>query len=65
MLVLAGSRDKVDPPKVLHDHLLALLPTATFEILAGTGHLSPLEVPDQVASRISGFLSDLRDSADR
>jgi pimeloyl-ACP methyl ester carboxylesterase len=57
--VLAGSHDKVDPPEALRGHLLPLIPTATLTVLEGTGHLSPLEVPDQVAARISAFVAQL------
>ncbi|MBP8532382.1 alpha/beta fold hydrolase [Streptomyces sp. MK37H] len=60
VLVLAGSDDKVDPPHVLRDHLLPLIPTATLTELGGTGHLSPLEVPDQIASHISAFVARLQ-----
>ncbi|MEU6672321.1 alpha/beta hydrolase [Streptomyces sp. NPDC046727] len=59
VLVLAGSHDKVDPPTVLTDHLLPLIPTASLTVLQGTGHLSPLEVPDQVAAHISAFVAQL------
>lgn len=59
VLVLAGSDDKVDPPQVLRAHLLPLVPTATLTELDGTGHLSPLEVPGQVAFHISAFVSRL------
>ncbi|GAA5704902.1 MULTISPECIES: alpha/beta fold hydrolase [Streptomyces] len=59
VLVLAGSDDKVDPPQILRDHLLPLITTATLTELDGTGHLSPLEVPDQVASHISAFAARL------
>jgi pimeloyl-ACP methyl ester carboxylesterase len=59
VLVLAGSHDKVDPPAVLADHLLPLIPTASLTVLTGTGHLSPLEVPDQVAARIGTFVAQL------
>ena len=55
VLVLAGSHDKVEPPTLLADHLLPLIPHATITLLEGTGHLSPLEVPDQVASHITAF----------
>ncbi|MGG2464101.1 alpha/beta fold hydrolase [Streptomyces sp. RGM 3693] len=58
--VLAGSDDKVDPPQVLREHLLPLIPTATLTELADTGHLSPLEVPDQIASHISTFTANLQ-----
>ncbi|WP_424887145.1 alpha/beta fold hydrolase [Streptomyces sp. XH2] len=59
VLVLAGSHDKVDPPTVLADHLLPLIPTASLAVLKDTGHLSPLEVPDQVAAHISAFVARL------
>lgn len=59
VLVLAGSHDRVDPPQVLREHLQPLIPTATLVELQGTGHLSPLEVPDQVASHISSFVAEL------
>ncbi|MFI6254014.1 alpha/beta fold hydrolase, partial [Streptomyces sp. NPDC051016] len=59
VLVLAGSHDKVDPPAVLADHLLPLIPTATLTVLKNTGHLSPLEVPDQVAAHVGAFIAQL------
>lgn len=60
VLVLGGSHDKIDPPTVLAEHLLPLIPTAKLTVLEGTGHLSPLEVPDQVAASISGFIAQTR-----
>lgn len=59
VLVLAGSHDQVDPPQVLREHLLPLIPTATLTELHHTGHLSPLEVPDQVAAHISSFVAGI------
>ncbi|MEV6566964.1 alpha/beta fold hydrolase [Streptomyces kronopolitis] len=59
VLVLAGSHDKVDPPGVLADHLLPLIPTASLTVLRDTGHLSPLEVPDQVAAHLGAFVARL------
>ncbi|MGW1887423.1 alpha/beta fold hydrolase [Streptomyces sp. NPDC001970] len=59
VLVLAGCGDKVDPPQILREHLLPLITTATLTELGGTGHLSPLEVPDQIASHISAFVTRL------
>jgi pimeloyl-ACP methyl ester carboxylesterase len=59
VLVLAGSHDKVDPPTVLADHLLPLILTASLTVLENTGHLSPLEVPDQVAAHIGTFVAQL------
>ena len=59
ILVLAGSHDKVDPPAVLAEHLLPLISHASMTVLEDTGHLSPLEVPDQVASHITTFIARL------
>lgn len=59
VLVPAGGEDKVDPPQVLREHLLPLIPTAGLTELAGTGHLAPLEVPGQVASHITAFVARL------
>ncbi|MER7839529.1 alpha/beta hydrolase [Streptomyces sp. NPDC096040] len=59
VLVLAGSDDRVDPPQVLREHLLPLIPTATLTELDGVGHLSPLEAPDRVARHIEVFLRTL------
>jgi pimeloyl-ACP methyl ester carboxylesterase len=62
VLVLAGSHDKVDPPQVLRERLLPLIRTATLVELHGTGHLSPLEVPDQVASHIGAFVAGVQET---
>jgi pimeloyl-ACP methyl ester carboxylesterase len=59
VLVLAGDHDQVDPPQVLADHLLPHIPDAELVVLAGTGHLSPLEVPDQIAACITEFITRL------
>jgi pimeloyl-ACP methyl ester carboxylesterase len=55
ILVLAGEHDKVEPPDLLADHLLPLIPHAEMAIIEDTGHLSPLEVPDEVARHIATF----------
>jgi pimeloyl-ACP methyl ester carboxylesterase len=55
VLVLAGDHDRVEPPAVLAERLLPLIPSATMTVLEDTGHLSPLEVPDQVANHIAAF----------
>ncbi|BDM74466.1 hydrolase (plasmid) [Streptomyces nigrescens] len=65
VLVLAGSDDKVDPPHILREHLLPAIPTATLTELSGTGHLSPLEVPDQVAAHIGRFVARLSTVVER
>jgi len=56
VLVLAGQHDKVEPPDVLAEYLLPLIPHAEMTLIDDTGHLSPLEVPDQVARHIGTFV---------
>ncbi|MGE0780332.1 alpha/beta fold hydrolase [Mycolicibacterium sp.] len=58
-LVLAGDEDRVESPQTLTRHLLPHLGTATMRVLAGTGHLSPLEVPEQVATAVEVFVAGL------
>ena len=59
VLVLAGADDRVDPPATLATHLLPRIPTATVQLLTGTGHLAPLEVPDQVSGYVEGFVAEV------
>jgi uncharacterized protein (TIGR03086 family) len=63
ILVLAGEHDKVDPAGALADHLLPLIPRASMTVLEDTGHLSPLEVPDRVASHITTFTAQLNEGS--
>jgi pimeloyl-ACP methyl ester carboxylesterase len=58
--VLAGGDDGVEPPELLADQLLPYVPGATMQVIAGTGHLSPLEVPGEIASQIGSFVASLR-----
>jgi pimeloyl-ACP methyl ester carboxylesterase len=57
--VLAGQHDRVDPPASLEANLLPVVPGARMTVIEGTGHLSPLEVPSQVASQIDQFAASL------
>ena len=59
VLALAGRHDRVDPPEVLAEHLVPHIPRAELVELSDTGHLSPLEVPDQVAVHITEFSAHL------
>ena len=56
-LVLAGENDQVEKIDSLERALVPNIPTARMTIIRETGHLSPLEVPDQIASQIRAFLS--------
>lgn len=55
-LVLCGAEDKVTPP-ALSIELAALIPSARLEIIAGAGHLSNLEKPDDFNRVVEAFLS--------
>lgn len=57
--VLAGRHDLVDPPASLEANLLTVIPQARMTVLDNTGHLSPLEVPDQVAHEIDQFVANV------
>jgi pimeloyl-ACP methyl ester carboxylesterase len=53
--VLAGRQDRVDPPENLEANLLPFIPGARMTVVEGTGHLSPLEVPEQIAEELDQF----------
>ncbi|WP_019579818.1 alpha/beta fold hydrolase [Pseudomonas mandelii] len=60
VLVIAGELDQVDPPATLQRELLPRIAGARMHVLPGTGHLSPLENPDEVAAAIHQFMQQLR-----
>jgi pimeloyl-ACP methyl ester carboxylesterase len=55
VLVLSGALDRVDPPEVLRRELLPHIPQARLQVLPEVSHLSPLEVPDQIADLVRIF----------
>jgi pimeloyl-ACP methyl ester carboxylesterase len=55
-LVLAGENDQVEKLEVLERTLVPNISTARMKTIPETGHLSPLEVPDKIASEIRAFL---------
>lgn len=59
VVVLAGDDDHVDPPATLATNLIPRIPSAVLHLLTGTGHLSPLEVPEQVSAHIERFVAEL------
>jgi pimeloyl-ACP methyl ester carboxylesterase len=59
VLVLAGDRDQVEPPAALEANLLPVIPRALMTVIEGTGHLSPLEAPGQVANQLDQFAASL------
>lgn len=54
-LVLAGAQDRLCPQD-RHEEIAALVPGARLEVLAGVGHLSPLEAPARVAVALRSWL---------
>lgn len=58
-VVIAGELDRVDSVATLEAQLLPRVAHATLHVLPGTGHLSPLESPDEVAKLIHAFVQGL------
>jgi pimeloyl-ACP methyl ester carboxylesterase len=61
--VLAGQHDRVDPPGALEVHLLPFLSNVDIRVIDNTGHLSPLEAPQKIASQIDQFVASLEPCA--
>lgn len=59
-LIIGGEHDGVEPVDVLRSHLLPYLSDARIEVVAGSGHLIPLEAPEELAGAIAGFVDRLR-----
>lgn len=57
--VLAGQRDRVEPPAVLETNLVPVVPGARMTVIEGSGHLLPLEAPDDVAQHLDQFVAGL------
>ena len=57
--VVIGDRDQVEHEPALRKTLTRLLPQATFQVLKGIGHLSPLEAPNELADACTAFLKGL------
>lgn len=65
-LVVAGEHDRVEPPDVLRTHLLPYLAEVAMTVIPGSGHLIPLEAPDELAAAIRDFgpVNSTRDPID-
>lgn len=48
-VVVAGEHDRVEPVEVLRDNLMPYLEHADLRVIAGSGHLLPLEAPADLA----------------
>jgi pimeloyl-ACP methyl ester carboxylesterase len=62
-LVVIGDRDQVEHESALRQSFGRFLPHATFRVLAGVGHLSPIERPGEVAAACVDFLAALSGSS--
>jgi pimeloyl-ACP methyl ester carboxylesterase len=52
--VVVGDRDQVEHEAALREVFGRFIAHATFRVLNGIGHLSPLEAPDAIADAVSG-----------
>ncbi|BCZ85161.1 hypothetical protein PTKU64_88360 [Paraburkholderia terrae] len=62
-IVISGEQDQVDRVATLQAELLPRIPHAAMHILPGTGHLSPLEAPAEVAQNIASFVATIEDKS--
>jgi pimeloyl-ACP methyl ester carboxylesterase len=58
-IVIAGELDLVDSVETLKAELLPRIPHAILHVLPDTGHLSPLESPQELAELIANFADTL------
>jgi 3-oxoadipate enol-lactonase len=56
VLVLVGEHDEATPPPMSHE-LVALLPNARLQVLAGCAHVPQLQAPEQFLDAIADFLA--------
>ena len=63
VLVLGADHDVVEPISLLAEHVLPTIAGATLELVTDSGHLMPLEQPQQVADHITSFLRGLTATA--
>jgi pimeloyl-ACP methyl ester carboxylesterase len=65
-IVVIGDRDQVEHEAPLREAFARFLPQATFRVLRGVGHLSPLQAPDAIADACASMLERVgRSEAER
>jgi pimeloyl-ACP methyl ester carboxylesterase len=57
--IVIGDRDQVEHEPALRKTFARFLPQATFRVLQGIGHLSPLEAPGALADACTTFVKTL------
>jgi pimeloyl-ACP methyl ester carboxylesterase len=62
-LVIAGDRDRLTPPAHSEAIVAALPDPAGLIVFEQTGHMSPLERPDELATAIAGLTASVTDRA--
>jgi pimeloyl-ACP methyl ester carboxylesterase len=58
-IVVVGDRDQVEHEEALRAAFARFLPQATFRVLEGVGHLSPLQAPDAIADACLAVLKSV------
>lgn len=59
-LVVIGGEDPAMPPETVRREVVARIAGAREHVVAGSGHLVPLEAPDELAAAIVAFVDALR-----
>jgi pimeloyl-ACP methyl ester carboxylesterase len=59
IVVVIGDRDRVEHESALRQAFGRFLPHASFRVLAGVGHLSPLERPTELAAACLDLLASI------
>lgn len=62
-LVVVGQEDELTPPAIAKA-MTDAIPSAAMTVIAGAGHLSPLEAPTAVSRVLAEFLEHVRDTVD-
>ncbi|MEM9318338.1 MAG: 3-oxoadipate enol-lactonase [Pseudomonadota bacterium] len=57
-LVIAGAHDGSTPPDMVRE-MADLIPGARFELLRGSGHLPPIDAPEETAQLLTEFLRQI------
>lgn len=58
MLAVTGSEDQWSPP-AQHQEMVDLAPDARLEVVAGAGHMLPVEAPEALARILTDFIAPL------